>query len=231
MLLFISSALAGFGGAELAVVGESDAAGGEILLSAGVTPWTSNREGLRLEVGRAAVDWGALTLDERFDGLEVRALTGEVAFGSGSTGAAFGAGEVIWDPELGFVEVGIARGGMGGALMEERLSWGVGADIHGRLQASNALFLGLPLSLAFHQPLPYRSFATAGLELRPSFGLVGDQLGAFDARWTAEVGVHAIDEEEAKLDVVLGYEGLVDTATDAGRQSVSRLGLGARARF
>ncbi|HJN75567.1 MAG TPA: hypothetical protein QGF58_16680 [Myxococcota bacterium] len=229
--LLMSTAFAGFGGAELAVIGESDSAGVELLLSAEVTPWTTGTEKLTLDWARAGIDWGALTLDERFDGLEVEALAGSASFGSGSTGASFGAGQVIWDPELGFVEIGVVSGGMGGTLLNHRLRWGVGGDLHGRIQKENSLYLGLPLQVGYTQPLANRPFLDVGLVLRPSFGLVGDQLGAFDGRLTAEAGVHAVDEEEAKLDVVLAYAGQLDTATDAGRQTVNRLGIGARARF
>lgn len=229
--LLISNALAGFGGADLAIVGEYDSAGAELLLSAGVTPWSTERDRLELDWASVEVDFGAIQRVDRFDGLRGELIAGEIAFGSGTTGAQFTVGDFRWNPELAYIEVGVVQGGMGGTLMQERLRWGIGGDVHGRVKTDTALYLGLPLHVGFHQPLRQRPFVDAQLSARPSFGLVGNELGAFDTQLALAAGVHAIDEEEAQLDIVLGYVGELDTATDTGTEVVHRLGIGARARF
>ncbi|MCP4920461.1 MAG: hypothetical protein GY913_26465 [Proteobacteria bacterium] len=233
-LVWITSALAGFGGAELGVLGETDEGGGEVLLDVAVVPFTVERDRMELSWGSTDVGWSVMAPEDaqRFDRLELSVVEGHVGFGSGTSHATFQTGSFTWDPEDGAMELGLVGGGMGGVLLDERLRWGVGGDLHARrVSEASSLLLGLPMEVALSQPLPYRTFAQGGVMLRPSFGLVGEQAGSFDGLLTAEVGVHAVDEAEATLDIVLGYEGRLDTYTVRASPVTQRVGIGARASF
>lgn len=228
-MIWMTTALAGFGGAEVAVVAERDGAGSETLLDAQVVPWQTQRGSLELSLVPLQLSWGVLGAAEsegRLDHLELSAVRGQADFGS--AGAWFEAGMVRIDQDLGVREVGLAGGGMGGRVLDDRLDWGLGADLHARLGESQDLYVGLPIRVGWHQPLPYALFASSGIELRPSFGVVGAQQGAVDGRFIAEAGYHAIDEEQASLDIVAGYTGDFDTLVEG---NVHRVGLGARASF
>ena len=170
--------------------------------------------------------------EQRLDQLEISVVQGRMIFGSGTTGASFGAGELAFDADRGLSELGFIRGGMGGLVLEDRLDWELGADLHfRRVGETDALLLGLPLQASFEQPLPYRCFAGASAQLRPSFGLVGDPALTWDGGLALSAGVHAVQEEQASLDVVLSASSMADSFTTLDKAWVHQVGLGARARF
>ncbi len=232
LLSLISSSWAGFGGAELAVVGELDELGGEVVLELGVIPWRQDRDRLELDWAALGVGWSWMNQGGRLDSFDAVTLAGRVVFGSGSTGAGWSLAELHLDNDLGLIEAGFARGGMSGRALDERLSWDVGADLHYRwVGLEEGLLLGVPLSAGFEWPLMERPFVGADAHLRPSFGLIGDRTMTWDGGAGLVAGVHAVQERQATLDVLVRAGSSADSFTQLSSPWVHRASIGARARF
>jgi hypothetical protein len=232
LLSLIASSWAAFGGAEIGVVGEADELGNEVVLELGVIPWRQDRDRLELDWAEVGVGWSWMNQGGRLDSFDASALSGRVVFGSGNTGAGWSLGELHLDNDQGVIEAGFARGGMSGRALEDQLSWDVGVDMHYRwVGLEEGLLLGVPLSMGFELPLMERPFVGAGAHLRPSFGLVGDRTMTWDGGAGLVAGVHAVQESQASLDVLVRAGSSADSFTQLSSPWVHRASVGMRARF
>ena len=200
LLALITTSWAGFGGAELGVVGEADGLGNEVVLEVGVIPFRQDRDSLELDWAEFGVGWSWMNQGGRLDSLDASALSGRVVFGSGNTGAGFSLLSFDLDNDFGVMELAFAGGGMSGRAFENRLAWDLGVDLHQRWVGNESgLLLGVPVDVVFEWPLMERAFVGADASVRPSFGLVGDRQFTWDGGAGLLFGAHAIQERQATL--------------------------------
>jgi hypothetical protein len=244
MLGLISTATAGFGGAGVNVVGEFDVEGPELLVDLTVDPYVTDKGDSRITWAPLWVSWGILPTSERIDHLEASLLLGERRVGSGDASAWTRLGTLRYDQEDQLADVEPGAVGVGIDLLDDRLQIDLGADLRlrfvettlGDLFDSNAekevaLLLGIPLGASWEQEISGPIYAEGKLRLRPGLGLLGTEPFAFDSNLGLLIGVHAIDEADARLDVGLGYNLRIDTFTALNPTVEHRIGIGARMAF
>lgn len=229
---------AGFGGASVGVVGEVDTVGSELLVDVGVRPYELQRGSLTLTWAPADLSWGVLPTTERLDRVQVGVLEGERRFTSGKAGAHFRLGEFLYDQEDAVMDLTFAQGGVVMHELDDRLDVRIGADVRlrwpGLAGSGNdpVLLLGLPVGVSYEHVLTGPVFLLGHIDARPNIGLLGGQTFVFDGIAGAQVGVHALQEREATLDVTLGYAFRTDTYTDPSPATLEhRMGLNLVGRF
>lgn len=240
----ISTAMAGFGGAGIGVVGEFDAIGAELLVDLTVDPYVSTAGDNRITWVPTWVSWGVLPPNARVDHLETSLVLGERKFSSGAGNAWARLGTLRYDQEDQLADLEPGAVGVGINLLDDRLQLTLGADLRLRFVGTTlgdlfdaqaekeiALLLGIPVGATWEQEISGPVYAEGKVRLRPGLGLLGTEPFAFDTNLGLFGGVHAIEEEDARLDVGVGYNLRIDTFTALDPTIEHRIGLGARMAF
>jgi hypothetical protein len=243
-LLFLTPALAGFGGAGVEVVGEFDRVGPELLVDIRVEPYQVDLGASTITWVPTWLSWGVLPAAKRLDHLEASVLLGERAFTSGRGSAWARLGTLRYDQEEQLADIDPGAAGVRIDMAEERLEIGLGADLRLRFVETTlgelfdaeaekdvALLLGIPVGARWEQEIQNPFFAAADAQVRPALGLLGTEPFAFDARLGVATGIHAIEEDDAALDIQIGYQLRIDTFTALDPTVEHRFGLGALMAF